>query len=242
MLGRLVDRFGEIGNPDGQLSIITSDHGEAFLEHGWRSHGVQIFEESVRIPLVIHWPQRVRPAILEAPVSLHDVLPTLLGLLDEWEQNHGWAGRNLAKAHALVGEDAIVGPVVIQRQTYERDGLVEPIPLSDLDGKTFGAAVEVYGEMFAIRDGNWRYIEALEETLSTRLYNLEADPRESRNLADEEPELVQRLSQLLMQWRIRHIAGPSTKPAGPSEADQQRLRALGYLDPVSAKSESPTLE
>lgn len=189
-LGRLFDRFRVRGNPDGLLSIVTADHGEAFLDHGWRSHGVQIFEESVRIPLVIHWPQRVRQAVIESPVSLHDVVPTLFGLLGVSEQDHGWAGRNIASVLGLVGEGEIVGPVVIQRQTYERDGRVEPIPLRDLGGKTFGGAVEVHGEMFAIRNGRWKYIEALEEPIPTQLYDLEEDPRESKNLADEEPELV----------------------------------------------------
>jgi arylsulfatase A-like enzyme len=238
-LGRLVDRASARTNPDGLLSIVTADHGEAFLDHGWRSHGVQIYEESVRIPLVIHWPQRIRPAVIEGPVSLLDIVPTLLGLLGIREANHDWAGRNLANVLGPGRDDGVAQPVIFQRQTYEHDGLVEPIPLRDIGGKTFGGSVEVQGEMFAIRDGRWKYIEALEEPLSRQLYDIEEDPRESRNLADEEPQLVQNLSQRLANWRLQHAVPTASKFPGVTAADRERLRALGYVDPVPAQPESP---
>ena len=59
--------------------ILTSDHGEAFGEHGTRFHSTTVYEELLRIPLVIHGPQ-IAPRRIETPVSLVDLAPTILDL------------------------------------------------------------------------------------------------------------------------------------------------------------------
>jgi hypothetical protein len=61
------------------------------------------------------------------------------------------------------------------------------------------------------------------------LYDLEADPLETRNLADAEPETVRRLTSKLEQWLSRALASEGVSDA-PSEATLQQLRELGYID------------
>lgn len=62
--------------------IVTADHGEEFLEHGGRYHGTTVYEEQVRVPLVVFVPGADGPKRLSAPVQLIDLLPTVLGALD----------------------------------------------------------------------------------------------------------------------------------------------------------------
>ena len=235
-LGRVIERASELAGSNGLLSVVTADHGEAFLEHGWRSHGVQIYEESVRIPMVVQWPGRVEPAVIHRAVSLHDVLPTLFGLLGDFPADEHTAGRDLSGLLLKTQRDLSPTAVMLQRQTYESDGLVEPIPLPELGGKVFGAGVEVRGEMFAIREGRWKYIDAPQESVARQLYDLRDDPGERRNRFATEPDLVARLSRQLAEWRSRHAVEAEAQPVLPSTIDRERLRALGYVDPVPTES------
>ena len=59
--------------------MVTSDHGEAFDEHNERFHGTNLYEEQLRVPLLIVQPS-LRPKVVKAPVQLIDVFPTLIGL------------------------------------------------------------------------------------------------------------------------------------------------------------------
>jgi arylsulfatase A-like enzyme/HEAT repeat protein len=62
--------------------IVTADHGEEFGEHGGRYHGTSVYEEQVRVPLVIAAPDAIAPRRIAEPVQLIDLLPTVLSALD----------------------------------------------------------------------------------------------------------------------------------------------------------------
>jgi arylsulfatase A-like enzyme len=73
-LGRL---FAAV--PPNTLVVVFSDHGEAFKEHGWLMHGATLFEEEIRVPLLIRLPEESpRPAVVDDSVMLLDVAPTIL--------------------------------------------------------------------------------------------------------------------------------------------------------------------
>jgi HEAT repeat protein len=78
-VGRLVSYFDK--HRPGTIFVVTADHGEAFDEHGTRYHGSSLYDEQIRVPLIIAVPQ-VPPAVVAGPVELVDVAPTILGLLD----------------------------------------------------------------------------------------------------------------------------------------------------------------
>jgi len=61
--------------------IVAADHGEEFSDHGGRYHGTTVFEEQVRVPLVISAPGLVKPNRIREPVQLVDLLPTVLSAL-----------------------------------------------------------------------------------------------------------------------------------------------------------------
>ncbi len=77
-IGRLARALKVAGQLDDTLWVITSDHGELFHEHGLVTHGRTLFEGESRVPLVLHWPAKIEPAISDIPTSTLNVLPTLL--------------------------------------------------------------------------------------------------------------------------------------------------------------------
>lgn len=81
-VGQLLDHLAALQLDRDTCVIVTADHGEEFLEHGNWGHGYTLFEEAVRVPLIIRWPERVPPGKRsKALVSLVDIMPTLLNLL-----------------------------------------------------------------------------------------------------------------------------------------------------------------
>ncbi|HEX6275876.1 MAG TPA: sulfatase-like hydrolase/transferase, partial [Polyangiaceae bacterium] len=79
-LGRIVDAF--VRKRPRAAVVVTADHGEEFGDHGGRYHGTSVYEEQVRVPLVVWAPGAVRPKRSREAVELVDVLPTVLGALD----------------------------------------------------------------------------------------------------------------------------------------------------------------
>jgi len=68
-------------SPQG-LVVVTADHGEEFGEHGGRYHGTSVYEEQVRVPLILHAPDQLVPRVVSEPVQTIDLLPTILGGLE----------------------------------------------------------------------------------------------------------------------------------------------------------------
>jgi arylsulfatase A-like enzyme len=78
-IGRVLARLRDLGLYDDTLVILTGDHGEEFLEHGQIGHGKTLYEELVGVPLIVHYPGR-GPGVVERPVALVDLFPTVLQL------------------------------------------------------------------------------------------------------------------------------------------------------------------
>ena len=84
-----------------------------------------------------------------------------------------------------------------------------------------------------MRRERWKYLEAPAEDPARELYDLSADPGETRNLAELEPDRTRRLSALIADWRA------SAEAVGPSPTvspeDRRRLEALGYHEPEAGE-------
>lgn len=90
-VGRLLDWLAK--HRPNAVVVLTADHGEEFDEHGGRYHGSTLYDEQVRVPLLVQVPG-VGPHVVSGPVQLVDVVPTLLGLLG-FEASPGMRGTNL---------------------------------------------------------------------------------------------------------------------------------------------------
>jgi arylsulfatase A-like enzyme len=145
--------------------VVASDHGEEFFEHGLMGHGNSLYVPSVRVPLLVVWPGRVPAGVrVPDPVSLSSLPATLLDLLGVAGPFPGrsltgyWTGRPPPPA-------AIVSGVSLARN------LPDWYPVS-------------HGALASARLGRYRYISSPRDTIG-ELYDHEADPLETRNLAKE---------------------------------------------------------
>ena len=109
-ISMILDRMRAMGALENTLVVVTSDHGEEFLEHGNKGHRRTLYEEVTRVPLVFHMPGTLKPKRIKAPVSIVDIAPTILdivGLANESEA----MGRSLLPL-AKGDQDATISPAM----------------------------------------------------------------------------------------------------------------------------------
>jgi len=197
------------------LVIITSDHGEGLGQHGFWSHGMNLYDESLRVPLLVRWPGAESPSpVFHGPVSLMDLAPTIL------------AAAGLATAGDLEGRDlrrvlaepaAGDSPFVAQRMRY--------LPAQRPPGLRNWRP----GDGFAVLAGDLKYIH--DEGGEPELYDRQDDPMEQRNLLLAGPNRGDALHDTLRIWSREHPDGINWPPTPVDPRRLQILRSLGYVDP-----------
>ena len=168
-IGRLLEALERFGLRDDTVILVTADHGEMLGERGlW--YKMHFFEWALRVPLILSAPGRFEPRPVRQPVSLVDLLPSLIelagGAVDPTMQGDGRSLVPLATGSAVEPR-----PVLAE---YTAEGALAPILM--------------------IRDGDLKLIWS--EADPPLLFDLERDPHELRNLADD-PAYAGRLEQLL---------------------------------------------
>lgn len=109
-VGRVLDALRDTGALDRTIVIITADHGEAFGERGLYFHGASLYDNQIRVPLIVRVPG-FAPRRVNGAVSLVDIMPTLLELVGR-PRPVGLNGRSLVPA--LKGEEEPAWPVLSQ--------------------------------------------------------------------------------------------------------------------------------
>ncbi|MDJ0850265.1 MAG: sulfatase-like hydrolase/transferase [Myxococcota bacterium] len=193
------------GRLDDTLFVVTSDHGEGLGQHGYYSHGLHLYEEQLRIPLVVRAPRRAgwQPGRVDTTVSLLDLVPTVLEMAGLPAED-GLHGRRLDPRPSSARRF-----LVAQRRTFPRGALAGTPELR---------AVRGGGPLKYLLDGRGR----------EELYDLAEDPGELRNLAEQRPEAVAALRRIL-DARVAEL-DPGSAPVEP-EVDaetRRRLEELGY--------------
>jgi len=88
-IGRLVEFLDKTNLRSETMIIITADHGEAFWEHGERAHGFNLYDEAIRVPLIIHYPARFHKARrIDSLVRHIDLMPTVLDITGAGDSGH----------------------------------------------------------------------------------------------------------------------------------------------------------
>ena len=163
-IARFVDGLKALDMWENTILVVTSDHGEEFGEHGGRFHGKTLYEEMTRVPLLIRIPN-VAGRLVKTPLGQMDIAPTLLGLLG-LPIPASFRGHNHAVA-LNAGTEIDAKPVVL-----------EVLP----DSK-YG------GHLIAVRAGQYKVIYHLRNHFF-EVYDLAADPHETRNIGPHEQNLV----------------------------------------------------
>lgn len=190
-------------DPDRALVVLTADHGEELRDHGLLGHRVSLYSELVRVPLVVSWPGHLpEGARVSEAVSLLDLYPTLADLA-------GLRPPPGLRGQSLVRGDALAAP--------EGRALVSSVWFQDRFVRSVSA-------------GRHRLVV---DELGDRaeLYDEEADPGDTTDLADDLPEATAALRALLEE-RFESLEPVPDRPA-PHAADPElleRLRALGYVE------------
>lgn len=208
-MSRLWRFLDEEGLRERTLVLVTSDHGEGLGDHGELQHGQVLFDEILRIALILRAPRRVgEPRRVPELVRSVDVMPTLLELMGIPSADLPMQGRSLLPL--LAGER--------------------------LDLLSFSHARAVSEEedsVHSVRSDRWRLVWD-RATGAARLYDLTEDPGETRDVAPANPGVVALLRGALEEQdeRNRAVAGQIRPAERPAELDlemQRELRALGYL-------------
>ena len=205
VLGRIFDALSARGRLDEALIVISADHGEEFFEHGGKGHQHTLFEEVVRVPLIVRWKNHLpAKSVVRDMVRLVDVMPTLLSA----------AGAGLTPK--MQGRD--LAPLFEGRVLAPEPALLELL----VD----------HNDVRALRLDEMKIIDWRSASKTTLGFHLIRDAREGHPFPDTE-EWVQKgrakLDVLLEQGRTLRAelkAAPLAIAPGP-ELDR-RLRALGY--------------
>jgi arylsulfatase A-like enzyme len=224
-IGRLVERLRGLGLERRSLVAFYADHGEEFHDHGRMWHGQSVYGEMIRVPLVLWAPGRIASGLqVKEPVGLIDVMPTLLEM-SRARVPDAAQGQSMGPLLRRPGE----GDVVEAATAWKRRPIIaEKQPMGTPD---FPNA----GESYAIIEGRWKLVRNVsrpEGKPEFELFDFYADALDRRDVARENPQVVERLAKELESWKKEARAArlqPDGDTANLSAAELERLRSLGYV-------------
>jgi arylsulfatase len=233
-LAQLFEGLEPLGVLERTLIVVTADHGEEFLEHGFLEHGWTLFQESVRIPLVF-WAKGLPPERVAARVSTVDVAPTVLALLEIPHDGPGEGSALFRRVDRRWQVEAPSQPYIGELLIPERN-VVRTVIAGDWKyvaaQRWVPPAQRVKAEKRQWLGLEVPAIDVWGPPVREALYNLAQDPHETRNLAEAMPEVRSRLAATLKTYQasVQSHATAAKPPAKRTEKDAERLRALGYLE------------
>jgi arylsulfatase A-like enzyme len=192
--GAVMEALEKRGMAENTIFIVSSDNGpvyddgykdgstvwksskEADLGHDgsgvWRGGKYQIYEGGTRVPFIVKWPAKIKPAVSDALVSQIDFMASFAKMLDI----------PLADSEAVDSRNTL-----------------DTFLGTDKTGLTF--TLQEAGKQVAIRHNNWKFIPAGNKQKQPQLYDLSKDKGEKNNVAKANPELVTKLAAQLKAYR-----------------------------------------
>ncbi len=226
------------GQLENTVVVLTSDHGEHLGEHHLLDHQYSVYEPLARVPLVLYHPTLIPPGRDSRPVMSHDVFATLLELCGVGAGTDALPAvtpkggtRNFARSASLLQPRAerprLTEYLTPFRTAFKSVAKRQP----DWDPAPWNVKLR------ALTHGRYKLIRGSRGRVE--LYDLDADPTESQDLAAAGHPEVARLSDLLDRqlaalkpWKNSGVEPPQLSPE-----HRRRLQALGYLG--SSEAEEP---
>lgn len=201
-IGELTTALKKHGLEENTVVLFFSDNGAN--QHGenqpLRGRKGNVWEGGHRVPMIAHWPGKIKPGQTDQLALTMDIFPTLL----ELAQIDPPADRQL--------DGLSLAPTLLHQKSIER-----------------GPIVWDYNHQTAVRSGPWKLVLHRQGPLAGQphLFNLDEDLAEETNLAKEHPAKVKRLHQAYTQWQAEIEQDKTTQPETPSEpVEREELREV----------------
>jgi arylsulfatase A-like enzyme/Tfp pilus assembly protein PilF len=202
-VGRLLRWLDTKDLADNTIVVAIGDHGESLNQHGEGTHGLFIYEATMRVPFIVRAPvDGTRGRRVKSVVRAEDVMPTILDLLGR-QVPTAVQGRSLRPL--MTGETTDLNLDAYSESLYARNH--------------YG-----WSELRALRSGRFKFIA----TTKPELYDLERDPEETANLYGERRPLADRMAAELEKIGAEDAAAKS-EPSAVDPETRERLAALGYI-------------
>ena len=205
-IGLLLDELKKLGLYDNTLIILTADHGDGFMEHGFISHSYKPYDELLRVPLIIKFPNsQFGGEIVRSQVRLIDVMPTILDLL-RIKTDSKLSGFSLLNYL----DDDRNKDKKIDFPTYA---------ISEHNTRRISFA--------SIRTEKFKYIHFPDK--EDEFYDLSIDPKEQNNIIDKRGDEAEKFNKMALGVAQER----KQKDTGKAVLDEQtveELKALGYMN------------
>ena len=222
-LGWILDHLEASGLRRNTVVVFVSDHGEEMMEHGQFGHGRHLYDPALRVPLIVSLPGvQNEPAVVDAPVDLSDLAPTLARLAGAMIPD-AMQGSDLFADNGSGLVDGAVRPIFSRGDWYF------------VGGRKLGRGSR---RQASIRVGDAKLIRTRHRNdygvfNTYELFDTARDPGETINLWFTRPVLGHTLRQRLEAREVEDakVTASMTRQSVPVDAEtRKRLRALGYGD------------
>lgn len=206
-VGAVLERLKEQGILERTIVVVAGDHGEGLGDKVETGHGIFLYEETIRVPLILYNPAVFpRSQVIESQVRLIDVAPTILEIVGLKNEAAGMTGQSLVAW--LRG-----------KSRKDLDSLVETF----YPQENFG-----WSELVGLVSGRWKYIQSPRP----ELYDLKNDPGEREDLVASSAGKAGEMKKKLEQELLGSSAGnrSASERTGVRLEDQERLMSLGYVN------------
>ena len=210
-IGNLLDQLEVFAAASNTVVIVAADHGEEFLERShWGHVENNLFDEIIRVPMIIYQPAEKRGRVIERQVQTLDLMPTILDLCD-CSFPEGMEGQSLVPM--LNGDGAGYEDTVAISERWRNEGDISHI--------------------VSARTDNFKLIWDIQNPDCPEMYNLQDDPEEKINVYYDYPDKAQELQTVVNEHLQRATQVTANGRGNSPELDEtviNRLRDLGYVE------------
>jgi iduronate 2-sulfatase len=216
-IGRLLSRLDQLGLTESTIVVLWGDHGWHLGDHGmWCKHSN--YEQATRIPVIVSAPGKAQGAASKSMIESVDIYPTLCEL----------AGIDTP---SMLDGKSFAGVLDKPSQSH-RDHTIQVYPRSKQGvGQVLGRSIRTD----RYRLVQWKAWDAPEQSSDWELYDYQTDPLETKNLADQEPQVVASMRELLAihpaaKPQVKSFSGSQTTAGESKETDRESLFAKKDTD------------
>lgn len=219
LLANLLDALRDQGALENTIVVLTADHGEHLGEHHLMDHQYTLFEEVLRVPLIVHYPEHFEPGRDDSPVTNADIFPTLVEL----------AGVTAPELPSPA--QSLLHPT--ERRVRFAEHPVPHLPPVNLvrrvDPSINVSTMTV--SMCAVYQGGRKLI--YREGLDNWVFHVAEDPRETTPIESDEIEnaLMAQIGTFLQRYPALPPEPEPEMPEELAEVEREALESLGYLEP-----------